>query len=177
MSFPRTPSCFCGGAFWKHFSTLWGLSIAPMEKDIIEHHLFTLNLWVIFVIFSVWTRAKWSQRFCVNCSIFYLEIAYIVVTLFMKWWCYTWSNPEQDHYWLCLYGRLYLSFQHFPWVQHTHTHTRTPVAVLRKSFSLEREGGLQPQWEGCLWVLDLIQFVTELTSGGCWTEVIQGKES
>lgn len=123
MSFPRTPSCFCGGASWKHFSTLWGLSIAPMEKDIIEHHLFTLNLWVIFVIFSVWTRAKWSQRFCVNCSIFYLEIAYIVVTLFMKWWCYTWSNPEQDHYWLCLYGRLYLSFQHFPWVQRTHTHT------------------------------------------------------
>lgn len=57
------------------------------------------------------------------------------------------------------------------------SNTHTPVAVLRKPFSLEREGGLQPQWKGYLWVLDPIWFVAELTSGGCWAEVIQGKVS
>lgn len=73
---PRLPvtSLFCGGASW--LSILCGLSITPMEKDIIEHHLFTLNLWVIFVMFSVWTQAKWSQRFYVNWSKFYLEISW-----------------------------------------------------------------------------------------------------
>lgn len=118
MSFPKTPSYFCGGASW--LSILCGLSITPMEKDIIEHHLFTLNLWVIFVMFSVWTQAKWSQRFYVNWSKFYLEIS---------WWSgcsfdeVVVSHLEQSRTRSLLNVSSWqtLSFQHFPWVQHTHT--------------------------------------------------------